>query len=114
VLHGDHGFSVPETVTLCERAYRGGGVARDASYLHGYLRVRDAVTAGVTTLDELRMGRVGLAALPALRGLIALGLASPATYRPNFARSFFSTSSGTMPWRPPPSAAASLMSVELT
>ncbi|HEX7477154.1 MAG TPA: tyrosine/phenylalanine carboxypeptidase domain-containing protein [Polyangiales bacterium] len=110
----EHGFSVAESVALSERAYRGGGVARDVSYLLGFLRVQAALQSGSATLDELRMGRVSVAALPQLRQLITLGLARPAVYRPNFARSCRSTSSGTMPWRSPPSAAASLMSVELT
>jgi hypothetical protein len=110
----EHAFSATEAVALCERAYRGGGVARDVSYLLGFLRVRQALSSGAATLDELRMGRVSVAALPQLRELIARGLARPAIYRPNFSRNFLSTSSGTMPWRSPPSAAASLMSVELT
>jgi hypothetical protein len=110
----EHGFSPGEAITLTERAYRGGGVARDVSYLLGYLRVREALRTGAATLDELRMGRLSVATLPQVRELVASGLARPAVYRPNFSRSFLSTSSGTMPWRSPPKAAASLISVELT
>lgn len=113
-LWRDFHFSPQEAIAISERAYRGGGVARDAGYLLGYLRVRRAIAQGHTTLDELRAGRVGLDALPALRELSERGLVRPPVHRPNFSRSFFSTSSGTMPWRLPPSAAASLIRVELT
>ncbi len=110
----EHDFAASEAVALSERAYRGSGVARDVSYLLGFLRVQAALQAGTTTLDELRMGRVSIAALPQLRQLRVRGLARAPIYRPNFSFNFLSTSSGTMPWRSPPSAAASLMSVELT
>ena len=113
-LFRDYGFSAAEAIAISERAYRGGGVARDAGYLRGYLRVREAVASGETTLDELRMGRVGLHALPELRSLLADGLIHPAPHRPNLTRSFFSTRAGTVPLRLPPSAAASLINVELT
>jgi uncharacterized protein (TIGR02421 family) len=113
-LYRDHQFSGAEAIAITERAYRGGGVARDAGYLLGYLRVRRALADGSTTLDEMRMGRVGLDALPVLRELRERGLVSVPLHRPNLTRNFFSTNSGTMPWRLPPSAAASLTSVELT
>lgn len=110
----EYRFDAAESIAITERAYRGGGVARDANYLRGYLRVRDAIARGETTLDELRMGRVGLDALPELRALHAQGLIHAPAHCPNLTRSCFSTSSGTMPWRLPPSAAASLINVELT
>lgn len=110
----DYGFSASEAIAISERAYRGGGVARDAGYLRGYLRVREALARGETTIDELRMGRVGLDALPELRSLRAQGLIHPPAHRPNLSRSFFSTKAGTVPLRLPPSAAASLINVELT
>jgi uncharacterized protein (TIGR02421 family) len=113
-LFRDHRFSATDAIAICERAYRGGGVARDVGYLSGYLRVRRALAQADTTLDELRMGRVGLDALPELRALLAHGLLQPSIHRPNFSRSFLSTRSGTMPWRLPPSFAASLINVELT
>jgi uncharacterized protein (TIGR02421 family) len=113
-LYREHHFSAPDAIAICERAYRGGGVARDVGYLRGYLRVRRALAQAGTTLDELRMGRVGLDALPELRALQAQGLLRGSVHRPNFSRSFLSTSSGTMPLRLPPSFAASLINVELT
>jgi uncharacterized protein (TIGR02421 family) len=114
LLYREHGFAAAESVAIAERAHRGGGVARDAGYLLGFLRVREAIQRGETTLDELRMGRIDLAALPETRELLRAGLLRRPAHRPNLMRSCFSTSSGTMPWRSPPSAAASLMSVELT
>jgi uncharacterized protein (TIGR02421 family) len=113
-LYRDHAFAAAESIAITERAYRGGGVARDCGYLLGYLRVRAAIARGETSLDELRSGRVSIAALPEIRALVAQGLLLPPRYRPNLSRSFFSTSSGTMPWRSPPRAAASLINVELT
>jgi uncharacterized protein (TIGR02421 family) len=114
VLHHEHGFRALEAVVLGERAFRGGGVARDAGYLGGFLRVRAAIDAGQATLDELRSGRLSLAALPALRELRRLGLARAPRYRPNFSRSFFATRSGTAPDTSPPSDAASFTRLELT
>lgn len=113
-LYRDHAFGAAEAIAISERAYRGGGIARDCGYLLGYLRVSGAVARGETSLDELRSGRIGVAALADVRALVAEGLLLPPRYRPNLSRSFFSTSSGTMPWRSPPRAAASLINVELT
>jgi hypothetical protein len=114
LLFNENGFGAAEAIAIAERAHRGGGVARDCGYLLGYLRVHAALASGHTSLDELRSGRISLASLPDVRALVAQGLLRSAYYRPNFSRSFFSTNSGTMPWRSPPSAAASLISVELT
>lgn len=68
-LHRELGLPADVAVVTAERAYRGGGVARDASYLVGYLRVRSALERGETTLDELRMGRVSVSAVRTLRAL---------------------------------------------
>jgi uncharacterized protein (TIGR02421 family) len=97
LLYREHGFAAAETIAISERAYRGGGVARDAGYLLGFVRVRSAIRAGLTTLDELRMGRISLAALPELRQWVRAGLLAAPIHRPNFSRRRFSTSSGTMP-----------------
>ena len=109
----DEGFSAQEAVVITERAYRGGGVARDTSYLLGWLRVHDALRRGEASPDELRIGRVSLDALPELRVLRAQGYVRGADLRPNFSRNLFSHSSGTTPRRSPPSDAASLIRLEL-
>lgn len=113
-LHHVYGFEPHESVAIAERAYRGGGVARDVGYLHGFLRVRRALGRGDTTVDELRSGRVSLAALPELRRLAADGWFREAVYRPSLAYSLAATGSGTSPEMSPPSDATSLTSVELT
>jgi uncharacterized protein (TIGR02421 family) len=116
-LHREQGFSAPEAIALAERAYRGGGVARDVGYLLGWLRVHSALRNGEASIDELRAGRASLEALPALRELRADGYVCEAVLRPvlpNLARSCFSTKSGTTPFRSPPSDAASLIRLELT
>jgi uncharacterized protein (TIGR02421 family) len=113
-LARDHGFAAEDAVAICERAYRGGGVARDAGYLRGYLRVRHAVTEGEATIDELRSGRVGLDDLPTLRTLRKEGLAREPLYCPSLAYSLGPTQGGTSLLTPPPSVAASLTRLELT
>jgi hypothetical protein len=113
-LQKDERFPVPEAIAIAERAYRGGGVARDVGYLLGWLRVHDALERGTATLGELQLGRVGIDALPELRALAMAGYARGALFRPNFSRSFFATRSGTTPFKSPPSDAASLIRLELT
>jgi len=76
------GFSATESVALGERAWRGGGVARDAAYLFGWLRIREALNEGHATVDELRLGRVSLAALPTLRKMLERGTIRPGPFRP--------------------------------
>ncbi|HEX6245767.1 MAG TPA: tyrosine/phenylalanine carboxypeptidase domain-containing protein, partial [Polyangiales bacterium] len=101
-------------IMTAERAYRGGGVARDAGYLAGFLRVRAALTAGRATLDELRRGRVTLAHVARLRELEREGWVTPARYRPSLALSRSLTFGGTSADTSPPSEAASLTMLELT
>ncbi len=71
----DHGLSPREAIATTERAYRGGGVARDVGYLAGYLRVRAALEAGRAGVDELRVGRMSVEAIPVLRWARDQGLA---------------------------------------
>ncbi len=113
-LAREHAFVVEDAVAITERAYRGGGIARDVGYLRGYLRVRAALETGKTTLDELRMGKVSLEALPAVRHFRELGLARSAVYRPSLARSFGATGLGTSFETSPPSFVTSLQSPEAT
>ncbi|MFO0684617.1 MAG: DUF1704 domain-containing protein [Sandaracinus sp.] len=80
VLHEDLGLGPDLSIAIAERAHRGGGVARDAGYLAGYLRVRGAIARGEVTLDELRAGRVSVRAVSVLR---ALGV--PLRHRPDLA-----------------------------
>jgi uncharacterized protein (TIGR02421 family) len=113
-LFGEHGFDAHAAIAITERTYRGGGVARDAGYLAGYLRVRAAVRSGSATLDELRMGRVSLASLSALRELVSAGVLREPCYRPSLSVSRRLTLSGTSPVTSPPNAAASFTMFELT
>jgi hypothetical protein len=99
---------------LCERAFRAGGVARDAVYLTSWLRVRRAVGRGETSLAELQLGKVSLAALPETRRLMAQGRVSQPTYLSNLARSRGWTAAGTSSETLPPSLATSLTRVDAT
>lgn len=110
----EHGFSAADAIGVAERAYRGGGVARDVGYLHGWLRVRAALRQGAITIDDMRVGRVGLDAVRQLPALVAAGLARPPRYRPSLERSLLSTDSGTSPETSPPSVAASFTMLEET
>jgi hypothetical protein len=85
-LYVEHGFSAEAAVLLAERAHRGGGVARDAGYLLGYLRVREALRQGQVQLDELRAGRISVQAAPRLRPMLPLGLVRPPCYAPSLER----------------------------
>jgi len=113
-LHRERGFSPEQAVGLAERTYRGGGLARDAAYLRGWLRVRRAVADGDASVDALRAGRVGLSALDPLTRLRRAGVAVPSHYRPSLAYSLFATESGTSRLTSPPSFAASFTTLELT
>ncbi|MBX3245833.1 MAG: DUF1704 domain-containing protein [Myxococcales bacterium] len=115
LLERDHGFEPEEAIALVERAFRGGGLARDASYLFGWVRVRRALTRGATTVDELRWGKVALGALEGLRALLGRGaLRPPGPHRPSLAESLAATGPGTSAFTSPPSFAASLMRFEET
>jgi len=113
-LVSEHDFSPAGAVTLCERAFRAGGVARDAVYLTSWLRVRRAVARRETNLSELQLGKVSLSALPELRRLAREGLVSQPTYLSNLARSFGKTGPGTRPATLPPSLATSLTRFDAT
>ncbi len=109
----DFAFDAPDAVALGERAFRGGGLARDAAYLHGWLRVRAAVAAGAS-VDALRIGRISCDDLALIDSLARDGWMRPATYQPSLARSLSATALGTNCWTSPPSLAASLMIFEET
>ncbi|MDB4990273.1 MAG: hypothetical protein JWN04_5451, partial [Myxococcaceae bacterium] len=113
-LFKQFGFSAPAAISIAERTFRGGGVARDAGYLAGFLRVRSAIHAGIVTLDELRRGRVSLADTEVLRELERAGWVQPACYRPSLLLSRRLTLGGTKADTSPPSEAASLTMLELT
>lgn len=86
LLFKQHGFSADVAVLIAERAHRGGGVARDAGYLYGYLRVRTAIARGEATVDALRAGRVGLGELAAVAELERQGLLCEPAFRPSLER----------------------------
>ncbi len=113
-LVAEHDFAPAEAVTLCERAFRAGGVARDAVYLTSWLRVRRALTRNETTLAELQLGKISLASLSEVRRMMADGRARQPTYLSNLARSRGWTAAGTRSETSPPSLATSLTRVDAT
>lgn len=114
LLVREHALSAEAAIAICERTFRGGGVARDAGYLAGFLRVRAAIESGRASLDELRRGRVSLAQLEALRVLERECFVIPPCYRPSLALSRALTFGGTSADTSPPSEAASFTMFELT
>lgn len=113
-LFRERGFGAEAAIAIAERTHRGGGAARDAGYLAGFVRVRACLAKGRGTLDELRMGRVSVESLPRLRELARQGFVLPARYRPSLSFSRRLTLGGTSPDTSPPSEAASLTMLELT
>lgn len=113
-LRDEHEFNAPDAIGVAERAYRGGGVARDVGYLRGWLNVRAALAEGLTTVDHMRAGRVGLDAARQLPELIARGLARAPRYRPSLESSLLPTDGGTSLETSPPSVAASFTMLEET
>ena len=110
----EHDFSPACAVTLCERAFRAGGVSRDAVYLTGWLRVRHAVERGEARLAELQLGKVSLGALGEVRRLLRAGLVTNPIYLSNLARSRGRTGAGTRSDTLPPSLATSLTRFDAT
>lgn len=110
----EHDFSAAGAVTLCERAFRAGGVSRDAVYLTSWLRVRRAVERGETNLGELQLGKVSLGALPDMRRLVRAGLVTNPIYLSNLARSRGRMGAGTRPDTSPPSLATSFTRFDAT
>ena len=114
ILVREHDFSPVDAVTLCERAFRAGGVARDAVYLTSWLRVRRAVNLGLTHLGELQLGKVSLESLPVVRRLARDGLVNQPVYLSNLAKSLGTTGAGTSSATSPPSFATSLTRLDAT
>jgi uncharacterized protein (TIGR02421 family) len=110
----EHLFTPAEAVTLCERAFRAGGVARDAVYLPSWLRVQRAIERGEASLWELQLGRLSLDALPHVRRLAREGLVQPPIYLSNLARSLGRIGGGTSSDTSPPSLTTSFTRVDAT
>ena len=113
-LHRDSGVEIDDAVVLAERAYRGGGIARDVCYLRGWLRVRAAVRTQPEVFDLLRLGRVGVDDISTLKRLFADGLVRPPCYLPNLSVSLAATAVGTSAEMSPPSLLTSLTRLDAT
>jgi uncharacterized protein (TIGR02421 family) len=116
-LHQDHGFSPERAVVLSERAFRGGGVARDIVYLRSWLRVRHALRTAPRTMDRMRIGKVAIQDLPELEWLARERWVDLAPrYLPglSLARSLASTGGGTSLETSPPSRQTSLQRLDDT
>ena len=112
--HRDFGVGMRDAVVLAERAYRGGGIARDVCYLRGWLRVRAMVQDKPEALDLLRMGRVGCDDLATLQRLLAEGNARPPCYLPSLSVSLRATAVGTNAEISPPSFLTSFTRLDAT
>ena len=85
-LHRDHGLRAYDSIVIAERTFRGGGTARDACYMRGFLRIRSALRRGDASVNELRNGKITLHDLPMMRTMIASQLVLEAVYQPQIAQ----------------------------
>ena len=110
----EHGFTAEEAIALTERAFRGGGIARDTVYLRGWMRVRHAIAEERAELTELWAGKLGLRDLQTTRGLRSQGYFRPGFCIPNLSQSLCATGTGTSFDTSPPSLVTSLTRLEAT
>ncbi len=68
------GVDAEEAVYACERAFRGGGLTKDAAYVSGFLRVGRALARGGLDVEAMSVGRVGLRDRPIVRALLDAGV----------------------------------------
>lgn len=73
-LQNELNFSALDAIVIAERAFRGGGLARDLGYLRGWLRVREACKLDPHTLRYLRSGKTSLSARETLQAAQPHGL----------------------------------------
>ena len=85
-LHRDHGLRAYDSIVIAERTFRGGGTARDACYMRGFLRIRSALRRGDASVNEVRNGKITLRDLPLVRASIANNIVLEAPYRPEIAQ----------------------------
>jgi uncharacterized protein (TIGR02421 family) len=83
-LHDVHGFSPRAAFDIVVRVHRGGGLLKDAVYLRGLSEVLAHLRGG-GRLDALLVGKVALADVPLIGGLIDEGALSPPRVVPRWA-----------------------------
>lgn len=79
----DHGFTGQSAFNLTLRLYRGGGLPKDAIYLHGLLQVLDHL-AGGGSLDPFWMGKIAASHFGTMQELATRGLLRAPAIAPAF------------------------------
>lgn len=79
----DAGVSAFQAFTITMRAFRSGGLTKDAVYLRGLRDLVDHLTAG-GDLDVLWLGKMPLAEVPLVQELLDRGALSPPLVRPRY------------------------------
>jgi uncharacterized protein (TIGR02421 family) len=77
------GFSATAAFATTARAYRGGGLTKDAVYLRGLIELLGHVAAG-RSLDVLLLGKMPLAAVPLVEQLRDRGALRAPTLSPRY------------------------------
>ncbi|MFW5856410.1 MAG: flavohemoglobin expression-modulating QEGLA motif protein [Planctomycetota bacterium] len=83
LLRDEHGFAPHGAFVTAMRAHRGGGLAKDAVYLRGLLRVLDYI-AGGQPLEPLFVGKIAVEHIPLVRELQRRGLIYPPAVLPAY------------------------------
>ena len=83
LLCGNFGFGKKGAFDITARAFRSGGLAKDAIYLKGFLEVVDRVATGAS-LDAFWLGKIAPEHVEAVEELLLRGLLHPPVFVPEF------------------------------
>jgi uncharacterized protein (TIGR02421 family) len=82
-LYHNYGFEQMTAFTIVRRAYRGGGLTKDAVYLQGLVEVLKYLHQG-GELDPLFLGKIGTRHIPVIRELRWRGVLKDAPLKPTY------------------------------
>jgi uncharacterized protein (TIGR02421 family) len=83
MLNKDYGFSKKASYQITMRVFRGGGLTKDALYLHGLLKILRFIGRG-GDLDELYVGKIATHHVPLIKELKWRRVLVPMPLRPRF------------------------------
>lgn len=86
-LHDEHRLDTSDAFDITVRAFRGGGLTKDAVYLAGLSDILDYLAEG-EPYEDLFMGKFALSQLDTLRELVDAGWVHPPDVMPRYLESF--------------------------